>query len=184
MDLFSGSPVPMLGNLSPLYRISLLILSTLLLAKILSTLFFRTAQKKLPPTVRTLPLIGGVRKFMKGPINMIREEYPRLGSVFTVHVLNRKITFLVGPEESTHFFKAPESEMSQQEVYQYNVPTFGPGVVFDVDYSVRMEQFRFFSESLRVSSLKSYVEQMVFEAEVCALQNAFLMCACIACEKF
>lgn len=96
---------------------------------------------------------------------MIREEYPRLGSVFTVHVLNRKITFLVGPEESTHFFKAPESEMSQQEVYKYAVPTFGPGVVFDVDYSVRMEQFRFFSESLRVSSLKSYVEQMVFESE-------------------
>lgn len=55
--------------------------------------------------------------------------------------------------------------MSQQEVYQFNVPTFGPGVVFDVDYSVRMEQFRFFSESLRVSSLKSYVEYMVFEAE-------------------
>ena len=72
----------------------------------------------------------------------------------------------MGPEESAHFFKAPESEMSQQEVYGYNVPTFGPGVVFDVDYSVRMEQFRFFSESLRVSSLKSYVEQMVFEAEV------------------
>ncbi|KAH7442743.1 hypothetical protein KP509_03G102100 [Ceratopteris richardii] len=165
MDIFSNPPFPVLGNLSPLYRISLLLVSTLLLAKILSTLFFRGAHKKVPPTVRTLPLIGGVRKFMNGPINMIREEYPRLGSVFTVHVFNRRITFLLGPEESGHFFKAPESEMSQQEVYQYNVPTFGPGVVFDVDYSVRMEQFRFFTESLRVSSLKNYVEQMVFEAE-------------------
>ncbi|KAI5084495.1 hypothetical protein GOP47_0000664 [Adiantum capillus-veneris] len=165
MDLFSSLPLPALGNMSPAYRVVLLIVSTLLLAKILSTLFFKSARKKLPPKVRALPLIGGVRKFMKGPINMIREEYPRLGSVFTVKVLNRNITFLLGPEESVHFFKAPESEMSQQEVYQYNVPTFGPGVVFDVDYSVRMEQFRFFSESLRVSSLKSYVEHMVHEAE-------------------
>lgn len=57
-------------------------------------------------------------------------------------------------------------ELSQQEVYQFNVPTFGPGVVFDVDYSVRQEQFRFFTESLRVSKLKSYVDQMVVEAEV------------------
>lgn len=166
MDFFSSLPLPVLGEVSPLYRIALLAVSTLLLAKILSTLFFSPASKKLPPKLRTLPLIGGVRKFMKGPINMIREEYPRLGSVFTVKVLNRNITFLLGPEESVHFFKAPESEMSQQEVYQYNVPTFGPGVVFDVDYSVRMEQFRFFSESLRVSSLKSYVEHMVYEAEI------------------
>lgn len=57
-------------------------------------------------------------------------------------------------------------DLSQQEVYQFNVPTFGPGVVFDVDYSVRQEQFRFFTESLRVSKLKSYVDQMVVEAEV------------------
>ncbi|KAH7373474.1 hypothetical protein KP509_17G058700 [Ceratopteris richardii] len=157
--------LPALGSVSPVYGVGLLILSTLLLAKVLSSLFFRSSRNKLPPKVWTFPLIGGVRKFMKGPIKMIREEYPRLGSVFTMKVLNRNITFLLGPEESVHFFKAPESEMSQQEVYQYNVPTFGPGVVFDVDYSVRMEQFRFFSESLRVSSLKGYVEHMVLEAK-------------------
>lgn len=50
-------------------------------------------------------------------------------------------------------------------MYQFNVPTFGPGVVFDVDYSVRQEQFRFFTEALRVNKLKSYVNQMVAEAE-------------------
>jgi cytochrome P450 len=53
------------------------------------------------------------------------------------------------------------------QVYQFNVPTFGPGVVFDVDYSVRMEQFRFFTEALTVKRLKSYVDFMVEEAEVC-----------------
>ena len=51
-------------------------------------------------------------------------------------------------------------------MYQFNVPTFGPGVVFDVDYSVRMEQYRFFTEALTVKRLKSYVEMMVEEAEV------------------
>ncbi|KAJ4915422.1 Sterol 14-demethylase [Raphanus sativus] len=69
------------------------------------------------------------------------------------------------PEVSAHFFKAPESDLSQQEVYQFNVPTFGPGVVFDVDYTVRQEQFRFFTEALRVNKLKGYVEMMVTEAE-------------------
>ncbi|EFJ17955.1 hypothetical protein SELMODRAFT_38612, partial [Selaginella moellendorffii] len=69
----------------------------------------------------------------------------RLSSVFTVKIVTRMITFLIGPEVSSHFYKAQESELSQKEVYQFNVPTFGPGVVFDVDYSVRMEQFRFFT---------------------------------------
>jgi hypothetical protein len=60
----------------------------------------------------------------------------------------------------------PELVVCSSQVYQFNVPTFGPGVVFDVDYSVRMEQYRFFTEALTVKRLKSYVEMMVEEAEV------------------
>uniref|UniRef100_A0A803NEU0 Uncharacterized protein n=1 Tax=Chenopodium quinoa TaxID=63459 RepID=A0A803NEU0_CHEQI len=111
------------------------------------------------------PVIGGLLRFLKGPIIMLREEYPKLGSVFTLNLVNKNITFLIGPEESAHFFKAPETDLSQQEVYRFNVPTFGPGVVFDVDYSIRQEQFRFFTEALRANKLKSYVDHMVMEAE-------------------
>ncbi|OVA07832.1 Cytochrome P450 [Macleaya cordata] len=123
------------------------------------------SRKNLPPTIKTWPLFGGLARFMKGPIIMLKEEYPKLGSVFTVNLFNKKITFFIGPEVSAHFFKASESDLSQQEVYQFNVPTFGPGVVFDVDYSVRQEQFRFFTEALRATKLKGYVDQMVIEAE-------------------
>ncbi|XP_006665026.2 obtusifoliol 14-alpha demethylase [Oryza brachyantha] len=121
--------------------------------------------KRVPPTIPAAPFVGGLLRFMRGPIPMIRQEYARLGSVFTVPIINRKITFLIGPEVSAQFFKGNESEMSQQEVYKFNVPTFGPGVVFDVDYSVRQEQFRFFTEALRANKLRSYVDQMVAEAE-------------------
>ena len=124
------------------------------------------SHRRLPPTIPAMPVIGGLVRFMRGPISMIREEYMRLGSVFTLGVLGHKITFLIGPEVSEHLFNGPESEMSQQEVYRFNVPTFGPGVVFDVDYSVRQEQFRFFTEALRANKLRSYVDQMVAEAEV------------------
>ncbi|MQM10470.1 hypothetical protein Taro_043371 [Colocasia esculenta] len=143
----------------------LLFFATLVFVKVLSVLLTPRSSKRLPPVVKALPLVGGLLRFLRGPIVMIREEYPKLGSVFTLNLANRRITFLIGPEVSAHFFKAPEAEMSQQEVYQFNVPTFGPGVVFDVDYSIRQEQFRFFTEALRVSKLRSYVDQMVFEAE-------------------
>ncbi|KAJ8565310.1 hypothetical protein K7X08_007886 [Anisodus acutangulus] len=123
------------------------------------------SNKRLPPVIKSWPLIGGLIRFLKGPVVMLREEYPKLGSVFTLNLLNKNITFFIGPEVSAHFFKAPETDLSQQEVYQFNVPTFGPGVVFDVDYTIRQEQFRFFTESLRVTKLKGYVDQMVMEAE-------------------
>ncbi|KAJ4968136.1 hypothetical protein NE237_014837 [Protea cynaroides] len=155
MDLKENNPL----------NVGLLIVATIIVAKLLSMLLMPRSKKSLPPTVKTLPLFGGLARFMKGPIVMLREEYPKLGSVFTVKLLNKHITFLIGPEVSAHFFKASESDLSQQEVYQFNVPTFGPGVVFDVDYAVRQEQFRFFTESLRVTKLKGYVDQMVVEAE-------------------
>ncbi|KAF5187564.1 Obtusifoliol 14-alpha demethylase [Thalictrum thalictroides] len=147
-------------------NVGLLILATLIIAKLLSALLTPQFKKRLPPIVKAWPVFGGLLRFMKGPIVMIREEYPKLGSVFTLNLVNKNVTFFIGPEVSAHFFKAPESDLSQQEVYQFNVPTFGPGVVFDVDYSVRQEQFRFFTESLRVTKLKGYVDQMVTEAEV------------------
>jgi hypothetical protein len=54
--------------------------------------------------------------------------------------------------------------MSQKEVYEFNVPTFGPGVVFDVDHKTRAEQFRFFGDALKSSRLTAYVPQFVAEA--------------------
>lgn len=145
---------------------ALLLLATIVVAKLVLSFIVPKSRKRLPPVVKGWPLIGGLHRFLKGPILMLREEYPKLGGVFTLKLFHKNITFLIGPEVSAHFFKAPESDLSQQEVYQFNVPTFGPGVVFDVDYSVRQEQFRFFTEALRVTKLKGYVDQMVAEADV------------------
>ena len=65
--------------------------------------------------------------------------------------------------------QASDLDMSQKEVYQFNVPTFGKGVVFDVDHTVRLEQFRFFAEALKTNRMRTYVGMMVQEADVRAL---------------
>lgn len=154
-----------LGEKNTYVTAGALFLATVVFVKLLWGYVSPNSRKRLPPVVKAFPLIGGLIRFLNGPIVMVREEYAKLGSVFTLNLLHRRITFFIGPDVSAHFFKAPESDLSQQEVYQFNVPTFGPGVVFDVDYSVRQEQFRFFTEALRVNKLRSYVDQMVFEAE-------------------
>lgn len=153
LDTFTSGQLTLLGSL-------------LLGALILLGLKLRSPSRLLPPVVQTIPLVGGVLKFLKGPVLMAQEEYKKLGPVFTCKVLTKNITFLIGPEVCDHFFKAPETELSQREVYEFNVPSFGPEVVFAVDYPTRVEQYRFFMESLKVSKLKGYVAAMVEEAEV------------------
>jgi hypothetical protein len=105
---------------------------TLLLAALVGYAILRAARsrKNLPPVVDTaVPYVGGLLKFIKGPVVLLREQYGRLGSVFTVKILTRNITFLVGPEVSAHFFKAQESDLSQREVVN-NVVTASRVMMF------------------------------------------------------
>ena len=127
----------------------------------------------------------------QGPNELLQKGYRKYGEVFTVPVLNRNITFLIGTDVTPFFFKATDEEMSQQEVhvcqllyhgsngsvhclmcncglqvYQFNVPTFGKGVVFDVDSKIRAEQFKFFASALQSSKLKSYIPLFAMESEV------------------
>ena len=53
---------------------------------------------------------------MQGPMKLMNDGYKRHGEVFTVPVLHKNFTFLLGPHVSGHFFKANDDEMSQKEV--------------------------------------------------------------------
>eukprot|EP00245_Coleochaete_scutata_P016143 TRINITY_DN743_c0_g1_i1.p1 TRINITY_DN743_c0_g1~~TRINITY_DN743_c0_g1_i1.p1 ORF type:complete len:518 (+),score=106.77 TRINITY_DN743_c0_g1_i1:134-1687(+) len=158
--------------------VALATVPVLVLSIVVVILFSWTKSKsgKYPPIASGLPIIGSIAGFMglekvdgkwkgTGPLNFIRQNYDTLGSVFTAPLFHKRITFLLSPEVTNHFFKASEKDLSQKEVYQYSVPTFGKGVVFDVDYSVRLEQFKFFADALKVNKMRSYVDMMVQEAE-------------------
>jgi len=136
---------------------------------VVTVLFLKTLTGMLnsrrPPCVGGIPIIGGFLKFIKGPLPLMDAAYAKHGSVFSVNIFHKRMTFLIGPEVSSHFFKANDLEMSQKEVYEFNVPTFGKGVVFDVDHKVRIEQFRFFAEALKKNRMRTYVGMMVMEAE-------------------
>ena len=98
-------------------------------------------------------------------MNLMTEMYAKHGEVFTVPLLHKRMTFIFGPHASPHFFNAVDDKMSQTEVYDFNTPTFGPGVVYDVDQRVRSEQFRFVAEALRTAKLRTYVPAFQAEAE-------------------
>jgi sterol 14alpha-demethylase len=119
-----------------------------------------------PPVVNCVSFIGLLHTlYTKGLQAMIYERYKKLGSVFTVSFIWWKVTFLVGPEVSRHFYQGLDSEVSVHMV-GFSVPMIGKEVGYGVDAATQNEQTRFFSDALRPSKLRSHVGPMLQEVEV------------------
>jgi len=152
----------------PAVAIDVVVLWALLrLVRLLGDVARALSGRRRPPlaTVSRLPLIGGLVDFLGGPRALLGKLHPRYGDVFTVPLAHKRMTFLIGPAASAPFFKASDEDMSQDEVYAFNIPVFGKGVVYDVPLAERREQFRMLGEALKTARLEEYVPKMVAEAE-------------------
>ncbi|KAF8653471.1 hypothetical protein HU200_062217 [Digitaria exilis] len=95
---------------------------------------------------------------------MIHEEYPQLGSVFTISFFGQ-VTFLIGPEVLGHFYQGVDSEISHGNTLEFTVPMFGKEVLYGVDVATRYEQLRFYSNALKPPKLRNHTDPMVQEVE-------------------
>jgi sterol 14-demethylase len=107
-----------------------------------------------------VPLIGNYIEFATNPIDFIGKCYKKFGSVYTVPMLHKNLTFLLGPEASTPFFKLNDDFMNQSEVYGFMTPVFGKGVVYDAEPKKRIQQMQSMAQGLKSKSLKSYVPKI------------------------
>lgn len=57
--------------------------------------------------------MGGLLEFIRGPRKLLEKNYKAYGEVFTVPLLHKRMTFLIGPYAANHFFKATDEELSQ-----------------------------------------------------------------------
>jgi sterol 14-demethylase len=76
-----------------------------------------------------LPLLGGFLEFAKDPLEALRRGYQRCGDCFTINMMGKRMTFLVGPEAHEVFFKASDDELSQEEVYKFTTPFPKTGIM-------------------------------------------------------
>jgi sterol 14-demethylase len=107
-----------------------------------------------------IPLIGQVLEFGLSPVKMTKRCFDQYGPVFTVPMANKRLTFLIGPEAQGAFCKAKDDTLSQNEVYDFMRPVFGPGVVYDATPKKRQVQFTSMANGLRTSRLKGYVNKI------------------------
>jgi sterol 14-demethylase len=73
---------------------------------------------------------------------------------------HKRLTFLIGPEAQEPFFKASDDVLSQNEVYGFMKPVFGPGIVYDASKKNRQVQFQSMAHGLRTARLKGYTSKI------------------------
>ncbi|WVZ64558.1 hypothetical protein U9M48_014056, partial [Paspalum notatum var. saurae] len=124
-----------------------------------------TCNRPPPPLVNFVSIIGLLYTLVtKGLQAMVSYQYSELGSVFTVSLVGVKLTFLVGPEVSEHFYQGLDSEVTPN-MREFSVPMIGKGVAYGADATTRNEQGRFYSDALKPSKLRSHVGPMLQEVE-------------------
>jgi sterol 14-demethylase len=110
--------------------------------------------------VAKIPIIGPAIEFGLSPVKMTKRCYEQYGPVFTIPIANKRLTFLIGPDAQEAFCKANDETLSQDEVYGFMKPVFGPDVVYDAPKKKRQVQFQSMANGLRTSRLKGYVEKI------------------------
>ena len=128
-------------------------------------LFGSRRPKNAPPLAHIgLPVVGNYLEFAKNPVNFIKSCVKKYGYVYTVPMMHKNLTFLIGPEAHAPFFKLTDDYMSQNEVYGFMKPVFGPNVVYDAEPKKRTQQMQHMANGLRTQRLKTYAAKIEKEA--------------------
>ncbi|KAF7069901.1 hypothetical protein CFC21_075474 [Triticum aestivum] len=159
-----------LASLTAVWWAVALLFITVLVTKIsrarVTTVDLHRTTGQLPPLVNGVALLKLLPTLLnKGLPAMVNDLYVKYGSVFMVSSFGVKVTLLIGPEVTAHFFQGLESEISHGNLFEFTVPMFGEAVGYGRDTATRTEQMRFHIEALRPSRLRSHVYPMLQEVE-------------------
>lgn len=91
--------------------------------------------------------------------------------MFTVSLVGKKLTFLIGPEVSGQFYQGLDSEVSLN-MFEFTVPMLGKDIGYSVDSATRYDENRFWTDAFKPTKLRSYIEVNIKSLEIFTLERA------------
>jgi sterol 14-demethylase len=115
-----------------------------------------------PPLLRKgvayVPVLGHALQLGVRPFELLLAGRKQHGDVFALKLATQMAAMFSGPQANEAYFRAPDDQLSQREVYQFTVPVFGRGVAYDVQPELMSEQLTFLHPALREARLRRYVQ--------------------------
>jgi len=119
----------------------------------------------IPRLAGGLPLLGHALEFRKDPVALLRRGRRQHGEIFSFPLSGKTVYALTEPAGNEAFFRAPDTQLSAREAYQFTVPMFGKGVAYDVSPELMDEQLGFLVPALRDARMKTYAQAIEEETE-------------------
>lgn len=125
------------------------------------------SQKDLPPLLPyTVPFLGSALEFGVNPVAFLEEAYYKYGPVFSIQMMGKIFTYVVGSDASALFFNSKNEDLNAEDIYSKLVtPVFGKGVAYDVPNNVFMEQKKMFKTGLNIAQFRTHIPMIVEETE-------------------
>lgn len=141
------------------------------LSNVITQLFFKNSRR--PPVVWHLfPKIGSTVDYGRDPYAFFFKCREKYGDIFTFTLIGMKVTVYLGTAGNNFILNGKHKDLNAEEIYgPLTVPTFGKGVVYDVDNARFMDQKRLLKEAFTSSSLRSYIPLFINEVESYIAQN-------------
>jgi len=118
-----------------------------------------------------IPLIGHVVSFGINPLKFMSGLKEKYGGVFTMNLINNRVTVVADPDLHAAFFTPRNEVLSPREVYAFMVPVFGEGVAYGAGYQRMREQLNILAEELAISKFVNFVPAIQAETRRFLAEN-------------
>jgi len=118
-----------------------------------------------PSLTGGLPVLGHAIAFGRNPVNFLARARAEFGDVFRFRLFRKQVYALLSPTAIQAFFRAPDDQLGQRDVYRFTIPVFGRGVLYDVTPDLMAEQMKLVRPALRDEAMRSYPALMQREVE-------------------
>ncbi|KAI9221074.1 cytochrome P450 [Blastocladiella britannica] len=112
-----------------------------------------------PPHVKHwIPFFGSMVAYGMDPLAFLARHRAELGDVFTFTMFGREMTYALGPDGNNAVFNVKLSHASAEKAYNsLTKPIFGPGVVYDTENHIFMDQKKIGKTGMSIENLRAYV---------------------------
>uniref|UniRef100_A0A2P2IAQ8 Lanosterol 14-alpha demethylase n=1 Tax=Hirondellea gigas TaxID=1518452 RepID=A0A2P2IAQ8_9CRUS len=109
-------------------------------------------------------LLGRFNMKEEGAMDLLWAAYKKHGDMFTLKILHKHITILIGAEASAVMYNANDSEVSSKEIYSFTIPVFGKGIVYDAPTHIMAQQLKFVRHGLGSTLMETYCAKIANES--------------------
>lgn len=114
-----------------------------------------------------MPVLGSIIQYSRKTVDFLERCKKEYGDVFTIVAFGRRLTYITGVDGSRFVYNlSPEVGSARDAYRKLTRPVFGPGVAYDVEPSIFMDQKRLVKNSFTNQAIDGHISVIIQETHL------------------